>query len=477
MQATAILLAAGFGTRMKSATPKTLHKIAGRAMLRHLIDSCEAAFDRVVVVLGPDMNDVAQAAAPHVTVVQRERLGTAHAAQQAVEHFGAGEVAVLYADNPLIRTETLRRMLDRRAAGDAALGLLAFRPADPAKYGRVIAHGGTVERIVEWADATPAERAVDLCNAGVLCASAADLTRWLRAIGNDNRAGEYYLTDAVAIAHAEGHQVAVIEAPAEELAGVNSRAELAKAEAVMQSWLREAAMAAGVTMIDPNSVFLRADTMFEPDVTIEPNVVFGDGVSVGRGSVIRAFSHLEGCAIGRDCLIGPFARLRPGAILDRDVHIGNFVEIKAASLGQGVKASHLTYLCDASGGAGTKIGAGTITCNYDGHAKHRTTIGAHVFVGSDVAFVAPVTIGDGASIGAGSVITEDVAPDALALARGRQIQKPGRAAQMREARMTDQMRGAHETDQMRGAHKTDESREAHTTNQLRGAHETTRTKR
>jgi len=434
MQATAILLAAGFGTRMKSALPKTLHKIAGRSMLRHLIASCEAVFDRIVVVLGPEMDAVAKEAAPHICVIQHERLGTAHAALRAMEHFGTGEVAVLYADNPLIRPETMRRLLERRRAGDSGLALLAFRPSDPGRYGRVIMQDGHVARIVEWVDATSTERSIDLCNAGVLCAGAEDMARWLVAVRADNTKGEYYLTDVVALARAEQVRVAAVEAPAEELAGVNSRVELAAAEAVVQSWLRHAAMEAGVTMIDPSSVFLRADTQLEPDVTIEPNVVFGDGVKVARGTVVRAFSHLDGCEVGPDCIVGPYARLRPGTVLERDVHVGNFVEVKAATLGAGVKASHLTYLGDASVGAGTNIGAGTITCNYDGFDKHRTTIGARVFIGSDTVLVAPVSVGDGAFVGAGSVITEDVAPDALALGRGRQVQKPNRAAEFRAAK-------------------------------------------
>jgi bifunctional UDP-N-acetylglucosamine pyrophosphorylase / glucosamine-1-phosphate N-acetyltransferase len=433
MPATAIILAAGLGTRMKSARPKTLHKIAGRSMLRHLLTSCEAIFDRIVVVLGPGMDQVRDEAAPHACVVQQDRLGTAHAALQAVGLFGDGDVAILYADNPLIRPETLRAMLDRRAQGDIGLGLLAFRPADPARYGRVITDGGYVERIVEWIDATDAERAIGLCNAGVMCAAAADMARWLHAVRNDNAKGEYYLTDTVALARSEGAKVAAIGAPAEEVAGVNSRGELAAAEAVLQSWLRVAAMDAGVTMIDPASVFLQADTAFEPDVTIEPNVVFGPGVRVATGAIIRAHSHLEGCTIGPDCIIGPFARIRPGTVLESDVHIGNFVEVKAATLAAGVKASHLTYLGDATVGARTNIGAGTITCNYDGVFKHRTTIGAEVFIGSDTALVAPVTVGDGASVAAGSVITHDVEPGALALARGRQVQKPGRATEMMAA--------------------------------------------
>ena len=434
MQATAILLAAGLGSRMKSARPKPLHKIAGRSMLRHLIASCEATFDRIVVVLGPDMELVAREAAPHPCVVQHQRLGTAHAALQAQQHFGAGEVAVLYADNPLIQPATMRRLLERRLAGDAGLALLAFRPTDPGRYGRVIEHDGHVVRIVEWADATAAERSEELCNAGVLCADAGDMTRWLTAVRADNAKGEYYLTDVVALARAERARVAAVEAPAEELMGVNSRAELAAAEAVVQGRLRRAAMDAGVTMIDPVSVFLRADTAFEPDVTIEPNVVFGDAVSVARGALIRAFSHLDGCTVGRDCIVGPFARLRPGTVLERDVHVGNFVEVKAATLGAGVKANHLTYLGDASVGPGTNIGAGTITCNYDGYDKHRTTIGAGAFIGSDVALVAPVSIGDGAIIGAGSVITRDVEANSLTLARATQVGKSHWAAEFRAAK-------------------------------------------
>jgi bifunctional UDP-N-acetylglucosamine pyrophosphorylase/glucosamine-1-phosphate N-acetyltransferase len=432
MTLTAVILAAGFGTRMKSALPKTLHKIAGRSMLRHLLASCEAVFDRIVVVVGPEMEAVRREAAPHTCVVQQERRGTAHAALCAVDQFGDGEVAVLYADNPLIRPDTLRRLLERRAAGDAGLALLAFRPGDPARYGRVITHDGFVERVVEWIDAVDAERAETLCNAGVLCASASDMARWLRGIRADNAKGEYYLTDAVAVARADDRRVAAVEAPADELAGINSRGELAAAEAVVQSWLRDAAMEAGVTMTDPASVFLCADTHLAPDVSIEPNVVFGPGVKVASGAQIRAFTHLEGCTVGANCVVGPHARLRPGAELGEQVHVGNFVEVKATRLGARAKANHLAYLGDAEVGADTNIGAGTITCNYDGYNKHRTRIGAGVFIGSDTALVAPVTVGDGAIVAAGSVITEDVPADALALARGRQENKPGRAPIVRD---------------------------------------------
>lgn len=430
MPATAVILAAGMGTRMKSVLPKALHPIAGRSMLRHLLESCESVFDRTVVVVGPGMEAVRAAAQPHESVVQVDRLGTAHAALQAASLFGDGEVAVLYADNPLIRPDTLRGLLARRAAGDAALALLVMRPPDPGRYGRVIGAGEYVERIVEFADATDAERGETLCNAGVLCASAADMARWLRAVRADNAKGEYYLTDLVALARAEGARVAAVKAPYGELRGINSRAELAEAEAMVQSWLRAAALDNGVTMTDPVSVFLCADTVLDSDVTIGPNVVFGPGVRVASGTEIRAFSHLEGCEIGPGCVIGPHARIRPGTVLGDGVHVGNFVELKAAQLAAGAKANHLSYLGDVEVGEATNIGAGTITCNYDGAAKHRTTIGAHAFIGSDSSLVAPVTIGDGAFIATGSVITEDVPADAMAIARERQVTKPGRAASM-----------------------------------------------
>jgi bifunctional UDP-N-acetylglucosamine pyrophosphorylase/glucosamine-1-phosphate N-acetyltransferase len=431
MPATAVILAAGQGTRMKSALPKALHPLAGRPMLRHLLASCEQVFDQIVVVVGPGMAAVQALAAPHACVVQSQPLGTAHAALQAGAKFGTGEVAVLYADNPLIRPDTLRGLLARRAAGDAALALLVMRPADPGRYGRVIGQGEYVERIIEWADATDAERAETLCNAGVLCAAAADMARWLAAVRANNAKREYYLTDLVALAREDGARVAAVLAPYGELRGINSRAELAEAEAMVQSWLRAAALDAGVTMTDPASVFLAADTEFSPDVTIGPNVVFGPGVSVASGTEIRAFSHLEGCTIGPNCVIGPHARIRPGSVLAEGVHIGNFVELKAATLGPGAKANHLTYLGDVEVGAAANIGAGTITCNYDGFDKHRTRIGAHVFVGSHTALVAPVGVGDGAMIAAGSVITHDVPGNALAIARGRQVVKPGHAASFR----------------------------------------------
>ena len=434
MSATAVILAAGFGTRMKSDLPKTLHKVAGKPMLRHLIDSCAAVFDNIVVVVGPETALVGKEAAPWPSVIQHDRLGTAHAALQAAAHFGTGEVAVLYADNPLITSETLGRMLARRQQGDVGLALLAMRPADPARYGRVIGDAGYVERIVEYKDASPAERAVGLCNAGVLCAPAADMLAWLRAVKNDNAQGEYYLGDIVERARAAGALVAAIEAPEAEVLGINSRAEQARAEAEVQRRLREAVMDQGVTLIAPETVFLSTDTTFGPDVIVHPNVVFGPGVHVEKGAEIKSFSHLEGCTVHARAIIGPFARLRPGADIGEDAHVGNFVEVKAATLAPGVKANHLAYIGDATIGAKTNIGAGTITCNYDGTAKHRTTIGANVFVGSNTTLVAPLTIGDGAMTTAGSVITADVEADAMAFGRARQTDLPGRAATFRAAR-------------------------------------------
>jgi bifunctional UDP-N-acetylglucosamine pyrophosphorylase/glucosamine-1-phosphate N-acetyltransferase len=366
-------------------------------------------------------------------VVQHDRLGTAHAALQAAEHFGDGEVAVLYADNPLITPDTLRRLLARRTAGDAGLALLAMRPADPARYGRVIGADGFVERIVEYKDATEAERAEGLCNAGVLCADAPRMLAWLQAVGNDNAQQEFYLTDVVTLARADGALVDAVEAPEAELLGINSRAEQARAEAEVQRRLREAAMEAGVTLIAPETVTFSTDTLIAHDVIVEPNVVFGPGVRIETGAHIRAFSHLESCLVQEGAIIGPFARLRPGADVGPGAHVGNFVEIKASTLGAGVKANHLSYIGDASVGAGTNIGAGTITCNYDGFSKFRTTIGAQAFIGSDSVLVAPVTIGDGAFVTAGSVITADVEADAMAFGRARQEVRPGRAAAFRAA--------------------------------------------
>jgi bifunctional UDP-N-acetylglucosamine pyrophosphorylase/glucosamine-1-phosphate N-acetyltransferase len=438
MQRAAILLAAGLGTRMRSALPKAMHPIAGRPMLNHLIASCEAVFDRIVVVTGPDMPMLERAAAPHATVVQHERLGTGHAALQAapvLEGF-EGDVAVLYADNPLITSATLQRLLAAREGAD--LALLAMRPADPARYGRVIPHeDGGIARVTEWKDATEAERAITLCNVGVICAEARHLFAWLRALGNDNASGEYYLTDTVAAARAERYRAVAVEADEAECRGINSRIELAAAEAAVQAVLRERAMANGATLTRPESVTFSFDTTIGQDVTIGPNVVLAPGVTIEDGVEIRAFSHLDSCTVRSGAVIGPFARLRPGTEVGANAHVGNFVELKAAILGEGAKANHLSYIGDASIGARTNIGAGTITCNYDGYAKHRTTVGQGVFIGSNATLVAPVSLGDGAFVAAGSTITDAVAPDAMAFGRARQDVKEGRAAAFRAARMKE----------------------------------------
>ncbi len=419
-----MILAAGLGTRMKSGLPKAAHRIAGAPMLVHLLRATSQVFDRVVVVVGPGMEGLAELAAPHGVVVQQERLGTAHAALQAAPKFGDGIVAILYADNPLVPAEVMRGLLFRLETGDAKLVLLGTTPPQAGAYGRLVMEGDYVSRIVEYADASAAERAIGFCNAGGMVAGAVDMQCWLRAVQPVNAKGEYYLTDVVGIAREEGAKVAALEAPFAECMGVNSRSELAAAEAAMQARLREAALDNGVAMTAPETVFFSYDTKLGADVSIEPYVVFGPGVEVASGVSIKAFSHLEGCVVRENAIIGPYARLRPGADIGEDAHIGNFVEIKAAKIGDGAKANHLSYIGDAAVGARTNLGAGTITCNYDGKHKHKTKIGKGAFIGSNSALVAPLSIGDGAVVGAGSVITEDVPAGALAIARGRQVNKP-----------------------------------------------------
>jgi bifunctional UDP-N-acetylglucosamine pyrophosphorylase/glucosamine-1-phosphate N-acetyltransferase len=426
-----VILAAGKGVRMASRRPKVLHEVAGKAMLHHVLDAvAPLAPGRIVVVVGPDMDAVAEAARPHRTVVQEPPLGTGHAvlaARAALEGFhgegGAGRVLVLFGDTPLVTTGTLARMIEAAESAEApALVALGFRSAEPGAYGRMLLDpaDGRLLSIVEAADAGPDELAVNLCNGGVMLGRGPDLFALLDRVGNDNAKGEYYLTEIYALAGQDGLGARVIETEEEEILGVNARDELAVAEAVMQRRLRDRALAGGATLLDPMTVWFSHDTRLGPDVTVEPGVFFGPGVSVGEGAVIRAFSHLEGADIAPAAVVGPFARLRPGARLDEGARVGNFVEVKNAVLGPGAKANHLTYLGDATVGAGANIGAGTITCNYDGFAKHRTEIGEGVFVGSNAALVAPVTIGAGAMVGAGSTITGDVAPDALAIARADQ---------------------------------------------------------
>ncbi|MBM7406046.1 MULTISPECIES: bifunctional UDP-N-acetylglucosamine diphosphorylase/glucosamine-1-phosphate N-acetyltransferase GlmU [Sphingomonas] len=434
----AIILAAGKGTRMQSDLHKVLHPVAGRPMLLHLIDSVAAlAPDRSVVVVGAGRQQVEAAVAPLgiATAHQAQQLGTGHAvaqAEAALDGFD-GDVLVLYGDVPLVSTATMRRMLDRLHGEDApATVVLGFRPADPGAYGRIIAEGDHIVKMVEFKDATAEERAQTLCNSGLMAVRSSDLFALLARVGNDNAAGEYYLPDVVMLAAADGRTSAVIETDAAEVAGVNSRAELAGIEAAWQATRRARAMAEGATLVAPETVWFAHDTQIGRDVVIEPNVVFGPGVRVADGVTIRAFSHLEGAIVGEGAEIGPYARLRPGAVLEPEAKVGNFVEMKNAVLGRGAKANHLTYLGDAEVGAGANIGAGTITCNYNGFLKNRTRIGEGAFVGSNSALVAPVTIGAGAMVAAGSVITRDVEPDALAVARGSQEVRSGWAARFRE---------------------------------------------
>ena len=436
-QLAVIVLAAGQGTRMKSGLHKVLHPVAGRPMLLHLLAAAaELAPARVVVVAGARREQI-EAAVAHLDVtvaVQAEQLGTGHAVLQARAALGdfEGDVLILYGDVPLVRADTMRAMLARLARDDApAAVVLASRPADPATYGRVIATGDRIERMVEFKDATDDERAVDLCNSGLMAARSGSLFALLARVENRNAACEYYLPDIVMLAAVDGHASAVVETDAHEVAGVNSRAELAAVDASWQVARRIQAMTDGATLVAPGTVWFAWDTQIGRDVLIEQNVVFASGVQVADGATIRAFSHLEGASVGPGAEVGPYARLRPGAVLGERSKVGNFVEVKKATLGVGAKANHLTYLGDAEVGAGANVGAGTITCNYDGFLKYRTTIGAGAFVGSNSALVAPVTIGAGAIVAAGSVITADIAPDALAVARGKQETKPGWAASFR----------------------------------------------
>ena len=424
MNKSAVILAAGLGTRMKSSLPKAAHKLAGQPMLTLLIRAAEQVFDQITVVIGPSQPELAALAQPHATIIQHDRLGTAHAALQAAQHFGDGLTAIFYADNPLLTPSTMRALIARLQDNDAALVLLGTTPPNPGRYGRLLVQGDYVTRIVEYADASIAEREVTFCNAGALTASALNMQIWLQAVQPMNAKREYYLTDIVQIARDEGAKIAAIEAPFDECMGINSRAELAAAEAALQRRLRDAAFGSGASMTAPDTVIFSADTQLAPDVTIGPYVVFGPGVTVESGAEIKAFSHLESCLVHENAIIGPYARLRPGADIGAAAHIGNFCEIKASTIATGAKVNHLTYIGDAEIGEQTNIGAGTITCNYDGKHKHRTKIGKHAFIGSNSALVAPVTIGDNALVAAGSVITADVPDNTLAIARGRQANKP-----------------------------------------------------
>ena len=440
-----VILAAGQGTRMKSSLPKVLHKIGGRPMLGHVLAVSRAlGAARTVVVTAPGAAPVAALAKEWGadTVVQDRQLGTGHAVLSARDALGdfSGNVLILFGDAPLLSAPTLARLVGRLAKG-ADIAALGFRAADPTGYGRMITEGDALARIVEQKDASPEERMINLAFAGMLAGNAATVFDLLGKVGNQNAQGEFYLTDLIAIARGRGLKCAVVEGPESEMLGVNSRSQLAEAEAAFQVRRRRELMDQGVTFLAPDTVFLSADTVIEADASIAQYVVFGPGVVVRKSAEIRAFCHIENAEIGASAIVGPFARLRGGAKLDDGVDIGNFVELKNAHLETGVKAHHLTYIGDAHVGARANIGAGTITCNYDGVSKHRTEIGANAFIGSNTALVAPVRIGEGAIVAAGSVITDEVPANALSLGRARQVTKPGRAETIR-ARNKSRKKGA-----------------------------------
>lgn len=427
-----IILAAGKGTRMKSDLHKVLHPIAGRPMLDHLMASAaQLSPVKTVLVVGAGREQVEEALNGRAeTCLQEPQKGTGHAVQQAQKSLDGfdGDVLILYGDVPFVRPETMQMMLERLHGEDApAVVVLGFEPDDARQYGRVIAgDDGRIAKMVEYKDASEQERACTLCNSGLMAAKSADLFDLLDRVGNDNAQGEYYLVDIVNVANADGRHSAVVTTDdPSEVAGINSRKELADAEWQWQQFRRDEAMAEGVSLKAPETVFFSWDTKLGRDVTVEANVVFGPGVTVADHATIRAFSHLEGAIVGEHCSVGPYARLRPGAVLEEGAFIGNFVEMKQATLGQGAKASHLTYLGDATVGAGANIGAGTITCNYDGYFKHRTVIGDRAFIGSNSALIAPVKIGADAIVAAGSAVSRDVADGELRMVRAEQLVKPG----------------------------------------------------
>jgi bifunctional UDP-N-acetylglucosamine pyrophosphorylase/glucosamine-1-phosphate N-acetyltransferase len=433
-----VVLAAGEGTRMRSAMPKVLHPVAGQTLLAHVLGAApNGSGATLAVVIGPDHGAVAEETKrlrpDAATFVQRERLGTAHAvlaARDAIAR-GADDLLVVFGDTPLISAATFERLRAPLRKG-AALAVLGFRAVDPTGYGRLLVEGGQLVAIREQADATPAERAIGLCNAGVMAFDGRKALEIIEKIGNANSKREYYLVDAAAIVRQLGLEAVVIETSEDEVRGINTKAQLAEAEQVMQARLRKAALDAGVTMIAPETVYLAADTTFGSDVTIEPFVVIGPGVSISDGAVIHSFCHIVQASIGKNASVGPYARLRPGTSLGEGARIGNFVETKAATLEAGVKVNHLSYIGDAHIGANANIGAGTITCNYDGFSKHKTTIGTGAFVGTNSSLVAPVKIGNGAYIGSGSVITRDVPDDAMAVERSEQKNREGGATRYRE---------------------------------------------
>ncbi|EEA96665.1 bifunctional UDP-N-acetylglucosamine diphosphorylase/glucosamine-1-phosphate N-acetyltransferase GlmU [Pseudovibrio sp. JE062] len=434
----AIVLAAGLGTRMRSALPKVMHEIGGLPLVGHVLNSVvHAGADKVAVVVGPEMPKLEEHVAirvPHATChVQVDRLGTAHAVKAAEDAYksASDHVLVLFGDTPLVKADTLHRLRERLSGG-ADVVVLGFEADDPFGYGRLLESDGELVAIREEKEATDEERRVTLCNAGIMAFKGSALPDLIAEIKNDNAKGEYYLTDAVEVARSKGMRVVSELADEKEVQGINNRSQLASCEAVFQQVQRETFMENGVTLQAPETVYFSWDTEIDPDVVVEPNVVFGPGVHVDSGARIRAFSHLEKAHVSADATVGPYARLRPGADIGEGAHIGNFVEIKNAKVESGAKVNHLSYIGDARVGAKSNIGAGTITCNYDGYLKHHTDIGAGSFVGSDSVLVAPLTLGDGAFVAAGSVVTSDVPENALAIGRGQQVNKEGRAKVMRE---------------------------------------------
>ncbi len=430
----AVILAAGKGTRMKTSLAKVLHKIAGRPLINHLLATLDkAGISKTVVVVSPEAEDVSAAVAPHKTAVQTEQLGTADAAASAYPELKdfAGDMMILCGDAPLLSEATIKRMRTTRAEG-FDLVLLGFKPKDCAAYGRIVLLAdGNVERIVEFADASAEEKVIDICNSGLMCGDAQKIFFWLRQVKPANAKGEYYLTDVVEIARKEGAKVGLVLGAEEELLGVNTLYDLAAAEKVVQQQLRRKFMSEGVTLIDPDTVYFSYDTQIGRNVIIEPSVFFGTGVTVDDDTIIKAFSHFEEAKIGKAVNIGPFSRLRPQADIGEGAHIGNFVEVKKSMVEKGAKVNHLSYIGDTRVGSKANIGAGTITCNYDGFTKSHTDIGEGAFIGSNTCLIAPVTIGDGAIIGAGSAIAVNVEKDALALTRAPQVEKKGWAARFR----------------------------------------------
>jgi bifunctional UDP-N-acetylglucosamine pyrophosphorylase/glucosamine-1-phosphate N-acetyltransferase len=441
----AVVLAAGDGTRMKSSLSKVLHPVANLPMITHVVNAAQAAdVDAVAMVVGRDADAVAAAAdtgLPVTTWLQDERLGTAHAVLAARDAIGQGydDVLVIFGDTPLITPQSLARARQSLAQG-ADVVVLGFRTDRPDGYGRLIERDGQLLAIREHRDATEAERAITFCNGGLMAIAGNRALALLDAVGNDNAKGEYYMTDIVEIAGARGGSVVAIEASAQEVLGINTRAELAEVEALWQDKRRREMMLAGVTMTAPETVFLSHDTMIEADAVIGPNVVFGPGAVIRSGATVHAFSHIEGAVVGSGCSVGPFARLRPGTDLHSGSKVGNFCEIKNAVVGDGAKINHLSYVGDADVGAAANVGAGTITCNYDGINKHRTGIGAGAFIGSNSALVAPVSVGDNAYVASGSVITDDVPANALAFGRARQTNKEGVADDLRERGLAERAR-------------------------------------